>query len=83
MQAVHQYRCERKGRGWNIHCSINLVNISLPEEEGDNKEHRDDQWRKYVGGGPSLDRSRRDSEDEEDDGRCRECELVILQRQGS
>ena len=29
-----------------------------------------------------MDRTRRNGEDEEDDGRCRECELVISQRLG-
>src|SRR5258706_16220785 len=82
MQAVHQCRCKRKGRGWIIHCGINLVNISLPEEEGDNKEDRNDQWGEYVGGGPSMDRTRRNGEDERDDGHCRERELVISQRRG-
>jgi hypothetical protein len=73
--AKHQYRCKKKGRVRNIHRGVNLVNVSLPAEEGDSKEHRNDQWREDVGGGPSLDRTRRNGEDEENDGRCGECAL--------
>ena len=67
-----------KSRERNIHRSVNLVDMSLPEEEGDNKEHRNDQWREDVGGGPSLNRSRRNGEDKKNDGRYKECELVDI-----
>ena len=73
-----QHGGEMKGLGWNIHHSVNLFDMSLPEKEGDNKEHRNDQWREDVGGGPSLRRSRRNGEDKKNDGRCRECELATL-----
>ena len=73
---------QSKGRGWDIHCSISLVNVSLPAEEGGDEEHRNDQWREDVGGGPSLGCARRNGEDEEDDSRCVEYELMTSQRHG-
>ena len=77
MQAKYQYRRKMDGRGGNTHCCVTLVNVGLPEEEGDNKEHGNNQGREDIGGGPSLDRTRRNSEDKEDDCRCRDCGLVI------
>jgi hypothetical protein len=61
---------------------MHLLDVSLPDEEGDDKEHGNDQWREDVGGGPSLNRTRRNSEDKEDDSGWRERELVISWRRG-
>ena len=70
---------QEEGRGWNVHCGVSLVNVSLPTEEGDNKEYGNDQWREDVGSSPSLGRTRRNGEDEEDDSRCVDCELVAAE----
>ena len=55
-----------KRRGCNIHRSIDLLNVTLPDEEGNNKEYGNDQRRKDVGTGPSLNRTRRNCEDKKD-----------------
>jgi len=62
---------ETKGRGWNIHRSVSLVDMGLPDKEGGNKKNGNDQWCENVGGGPSLNRTRRNREDKEDNGSCR------------
>jgi hypothetical protein len=61
---MYQNHCGPKGRGKDIHRSIHLLYMSLPEEECDNKEHRNDEWREDEGSDPSLNRTRRDSENE-------------------
>jgi len=77
MWTKYQHRCIRKGRRWNTHCGISLFDVSLPEEESDNKEDGNDQGAEDIGSSPSLDRSRRNGEYEEYNGRCREYELMI------
>lgn len=72
---------KRKTRGWNTHCRVNLFNVGLPAEESNSKERGNDQGCEDIGSSPSLDRTGRNSENEEDNSRYRESGLMKSQRQ--